>query len=1583
MVATFKVPMLKPGEFEIWRMRIEQIQVKEGVTTMMPSTSVEDKAQRRLEVKARSTLMMSISNEHQLKFNSIKDAKQLLEAIKKRFGFKILVSQLELFGEKFLYEDVNQKLLRSLSPKWNTHVVVWRNKIDLDTMSMDNLYYNLKVYEPEVKGMSRSNLNTQNMTFLSSTNSSTNGAVNTTQAFNIANGVFTASIQVNDAFSTNIDNLKQIHPNDMEEMDLRWQMAMLTMRAKRFLKKTRRKLTVKGNETLGFDMSKLECYIYHNRRHFARECRAPRNQENKNNETIRRSVLVETPTSTALVSCDGLGGYEWNKLENASQGLNKLIECQIVDNCKKGLGYENYNAVSPSYIGNFIPPTPDLSYTCLDEFAVKPVVKNKSSEEETKEVKKNTDALIIKKWVSNDKEKNKTQPKIENKTVRPSIVKKEFVKPRQQKKTAMKIVKKTHPCAKKNMVPRAVLMKYGLVSVNAARQVNVAHPKTTINAARSMSYLLKSAHSAVKKPIHKNTTFKKNYEEIDGGYVAFGGNPKEGNSWEKVPLKLVKIGEVYHVVPHPYTGTFIPPKPNLVFNDAPSASGSVANVFKVESSPTKPRKDMSKTLRLVAPIIEDWTSDSEDKIKIEFVPKQKEPSFVPPSEHVKSPRASVKLGNPQQALKDKGVIDSGCLRYMTGNISFLSNFKQINKGYVAFGGNPKGGKITGKGKIKTGKLDFNDVYFVKELKFNLFTISQMCDKKNSVLFTNTECVVLPSDFKLHDENHVMLRVPRENNMYNVDLKNVVPSGDLTCLFAKSMNYQPVVAGNQPNNNACIKDNLDADKVGKETVSAQQYVMLPLWSIGSQDPQNTDVVVVDDAFDDKENENEVHVSPSGSDKPKKHDDKDKGNARGKSPVDLSIGVRDLRAEFKEFSINSTNKVNAASAPVTTTGPNPTNSTNNIVYSDDEEDVGAEADFSNLETNISVSLIPTSRVYKDYPVTQIIGDLTSAPQTRIMAWMEEGIDYDDVFAPVARIEVIRLFLAYASFIGFMVYQMGVKSDFLYGTIKEEVYVCQPSEFKDLDYPNKVYKVVKALYGLHQAPTACQDKYVAKILRKFGLTDVKSANTPIETKKPLLKDLDGEDVDVHIYRYLKGKLHLGLWYPKDSPFNLMAYSESDYAGASLDRKSTTRDDADGIECLPNEEIFAELARMGYEKPPPNVKRTAWNKFSFSMAFAVIGLATGRKLNFSKYIFDSMVRNVDLPSKFLMYLRFLQVVINAQVDDLSSHTTRYTSPTLTQKVFANMRRVGKGIFGVETPLFASMLVQPQPQAAEEEDDVKVPAAPTSPSPINAPSPTPQDPIPTPPQAQPTTLPSPPQEQPTDTFESSITLLNTLMETFRKEEKIKVFWFKEVKKKLGKIKRDVDEEITLVDMETQVDLGAELQERKNDDNVAIKDVSAAEPTVFDDEEMAKRLYDEEIEQAAAREKQEKDDLERAKVIAKSKEETNFDSSSQEKHDCLFEEYGWVQDGTLQREDIDALWRLVKEKFSTAVPIVDKEKALWVELKRLFEQDTNDVLGKLQRYMHYPIMWKLHSNCGVHLVSSTTRRHDMYMLTEKDYPLSN
>nr|GEX16681.1 hypothetical protein [Tanacetum cinerariifolium] len=207
---------------------------------------------------------------------------------------------------------------------------------------------------------------------------------------------------------------------------------------------------------------------------------------------------------------------------------------------------------------------------------------------------------------------------------------------------------------------------------------------------------------------------------------------------------------------------------------------------------------------------------------------------------------------------------------------------------------------------------------------------------------------------------------------------------------------------------------------------------------------------------------------------------------------------------------------------------------------------------------------------------------------------------------------------------------------------------------------------------------------------------------------------------------------------------------------REALRLDDVESIDCLTNEAIFTEFSRMGYEKPSTKItfykalfsaqwkflihtiiqcmsaKRTAWNEFSSFMASAVICLSTGRKFTFSKYIFDSLVRNVDSSSKFYMCLRFLQLMIRAQVSDLSSHTTKYSSTALTQKVFANMRRIGKGFSGVETPLFEGMLV---PQQAATIDDVvtddvadDVPVDDAEPTPLSPP---------------PTTTPLSPQELP------------------------------------------------------------------------------------------------------------------------------------------------------------------------------------------------------------------------------------------------
>ncbi|GJW64493.1 putative ribonuclease H-like domain-containing protein [Tanacetum coccineum] len=773
----------------------------------------------------------------------------------------------------------------------------------------------------------------------------------------------------------------------------------------------------------------------------------------------------------------------------------------------------------------------------------------------------------------------------------------------------------------------------------------------------------------------------------------------------------------------------------------------------------------------------------------------------------------------------------------------MQDYQDYDGGFVAFVGSSKGGRITGKGKLKTGKLDFEDVYFVKELKFSWVFFLAKKDETSGILKDfitgienqlNHKVIIIRCDngtkFKNYEMNQFCgikgikkefsnARTPQQNGVaerknktlieaartitpiisfmrpfgcpvtilntldhlgkfdgkadegflvgYSVNSKpfrvfnsrtrkveenlhvkflknkpNVAGNGS-ECLFdidtlTNTMNYQLVNARNRTNGDAGLETNSDAGQGGKEKVLDQEYILLPLMHTSSN---------VSSSYEEDES------SPK--------DDAGKNNGV-KDPVKEG----DINGPGEATNTNSTNRLNTVSSPVNTVSssfitedPGKARAQRNEfkntgifgnVY--DDEDVGAEADINNLETTMSVSPISTTRIHKDRPNGQIIGEVDSAMEPKKVtqalddeSWVEamqeellqfkllklwtlvdlphaqghrqeEGIDYDKVFAPVARIEAIRLFFAYTSFMDFIVYQMDVKSAFLYGTIEEEVYFSQPPGFVDPKFPNRVYKAEKALYGLHQAlkawyktlstyllengfkrgtidktlfikkikndillvqvyvddiifgPTKkslsteleqlmhkifqmssmgeltfflgllvilayassmdftvyqmdvksaflygtikeeveqrkdgiflSQDKYVSDILKKFGFFSVKTASTPMETHTPLSKDADVKDVDVHLYRsmigslmyltssrpdimfavcacsrfqvqpkashmhaikrifrYLKGQPTLGLWYPKDSSLELIAYSDSDYTGASLDRKSTTR--------------------------------------------------------------------------------------------------------------------------------------------------------------------------------------------------------------------------------------------------------------------------------------------------------------------------------------------------------------------------------------------------------------------------------------------
>ncbi|GKB16490.1 ribonuclease H-like domain-containing protein [Tanacetum coccineum] len=282
-----------------------------GAEGPIPPKTAEQKLARKNELKAKSTFMLAIPDEHLLKFHACKDVKSLWEAIKNRFGGNKELKKMQKTILKENYENFAassqeglNKTYDSIPSAWNNIALIMRNKSDLDTLSMDDLYNNLKVYESEIKGKSSLSSNSLNVAFVSSDNSSsTNETVNNAHSVSDASSKDQASTA---SYANDID------ADDLEEMDLKWQVAMLTMRVKRFIKKTGRKMDLNDKETVGFDRTKVECYNCHRRGHFARECRAPRNQGNRNRDAPRRNAPVDTSTTNALVVQDGIGGYDWS-----------------------------------------------------------------------------------------------------------------------------------------------------------------------------------------------------------------------------------------------------------------------------------------------------------------------------------------------------------------------------------------------------------------------------------------------------------------------------------------------------------------------------------------------------------------------------------------------------------------------------------------------------------------------------------------------------------------------------------------------------------------------------------------------------------------------------------------------------------------------------------------------------------------------------------------------------------------------------------------------------------------------------------------------------------------------------------------------------------------------------------------------------------------------------------------------------------------------------------------------------------------------------------------------------------------------
>nr|GEW94417.1 ribonuclease H-like domain-containing protein [Tanacetum cinerariifolium] len=1088
VVSDAKLPILNPNEFDLWKMMIEQYflmtdyslwvvilngdspvptRIVEGVVQPFAPTTAEQKLARKNELKARGTLLMALPDKHQLKFNSHKIAKTLMEAIEKRFGgntetkkFKRLFWSNNLKTFLVLVLKVWIRFMTSfksfLPSEWKTHTLIWRNQTDLEDKSLDDLFNNLKIYKSEVKHSSSTSTDSHNLAFVSSTltdstTDSVSAAVNVSavgtkltpstlpNVDSLSNAII-YSFFASQSSSPQLDNedLKQIDVDDLEEMDLKCQMAILTMRARRFLQKTSRNLGANGPTSMGFDMAK--------------EPMIGAIKERRNLQTLLSWLFHPLHLIHILIMSQ--------TSEKAGLGYNSQVFTKAMFDC------DNYYS-SESDCDSWPPSN----------------LYDRSS------------APIIEDWVSDSEEDNMPQVSKDVPSFAQSF---EFVK---------------SPRHSGQLFQAPILVAPTVPLKSNPHSKGSWSTKKACFVWKSVDHLIKDCDFHARKLAHRTYASR----DIHKQYAPVNHS--------KSPLNKIT--------------TTAPPQSQLVLTIVARTVSAVKPIF----SMTRPKHASRAVSKSKSPLRR-------------HLPRRPSlnPSNSPP--RVSAAKASA-------ALRDKEVIDSGCLRHMTGNMSYLSDFKELNGGYVAFGGNPKGGKITRKGKIKTRKLDFDDVYFIKELKFNLFSVSQMCDKKNSVLFTATECLVLSSDFKLPDASQVLLRVPRENNMYNFNLRNIVPSGDLTCLFGKAtldesnlwhkrlghVNFKTInklVKGNLvrglptkvfTNDNSCVvckkgkqysascksktvssvnqplfrlhmdlfgptfvkslrplSKNGIAERKNKTLIEAARTLLadsllpIPFWaeavntacyvqnrvlvtkphnktpyelklgrlpSIGFMRPFGCPVTILNTLdhlgkFQGKVDEGflvgysvcskafRVFNSRTRIVQETLHVNfmENKPNVAGSGPAwlfDIDSLTRTINyhlvlvenqtnshAEFEECTNNSSNGVNAASYSVSTAGHNFIKSTNDfsaagpsntdasptaansssqdastltydsfmlnledLTHSDDADDVGAEADINNLQSIISVSPIPTTRIHKDHLTSQIISDFSSTTQTRSMA------------------------------------------------------------------------------------------------------------------------------------------------------------------------------------------------------------------------------------------------------------------------------------------------------------------------------------------------------------------------------------------------------------------------------------------------------------------------------------------------------------------------------------------------------------------------------------------------------------------------